>query len=167
LKPAVEWIWAHSKAPGTAKLALLAIAEISEGCIARTTFAELSRVAGISVRQSYRAVEILEELSETEKRVEEIDKKRVTRFHLLRWHAATLNTVPTRKCTHFYSKLPDLRIQIPLCAKPEISTAPKRTASGLLAGRDLEEHEWLANQMRIQLGLPVRPKEEFALRAPR
>jgi hypothetical protein len=160
---AVRKAWEKSAARGTAKLLLMAVAERAEGCVSRGTIAEFADLAGISVRTAYRDVEILENLQEIEKRTEQIEKKRFTAFHLLRVADCHTFGVSSALCTKWAAKLTDLRRQIPLIALPAISTSPLRTASGMLTGADLTEVEWLANRLRLQLGLRPKPQKGFAL----
>lgn len=122
MNEAARWVWEHSRAHGSARVTLMVLAEWSTDCTARARMAELAHEARISRRQVFRDVENLENLGELERRTEVLDGRRVTRFHLLGWHSAKQNGLSACQCPHFYCKLPDLRKQISLCPKPQLST---------------------------------------------
>lgn len=80
---AEQWVRDESKANGSARALMFALARFAKGCVVISTALDLQREARISRPQLYRCLAWLEELHEIQRLMKQGENKRFRRYHLV------------------------------------------------------------------------------------
>jgi hypothetical protein len=98
---AEQWVRDSSRASGSARALMFALARFAKGCVVVCTAMDLEREARISRPQLYRCLAWLEELREIERLMKHGENKRFRRYHLIGFcESPSL----TQKCSVSYRK---------------------------------------------------------------
>jgi hypothetical protein len=163
---AVKWMVEHSQAKGAAFAVIKALTKYADQCVATVTVEKIIRATRYSPRNVFRAIGELEELKEVQ-RLHSVKDRRRRLYHLEKICAMQNGDSRQRVCP----QLVDLSIGYKIPDRPKKAMAQISLFSGPMPNWEPvitdEELRWRSEELKRQLGLPVRPKEEFALRAPR